>query len=156
MTHQEGVILTKDNLLKRNQNGSKSCVFCSRDETIEHLFFECLYAKFLWQAIHRFGLKSLLNVMDIFYDWHKGVDQIRRCYWQVVHPFVRLMASKKWYGFREMSTQISFAGFIQRNALATTLVTVAKVWWNQGSLLPCLSGARNDGYAVLCFFWMAK
>jgi hypothetical protein len=36
---RRGVILTKDNLIKRNWHGSKSCVFCSHDETIKHLFF---------------------------------------------------------------------------------------------------------------------
>jgi hypothetical protein len=34
-----GVILTKDNLAKRNWHGNKSCVFCHHDETIKHLFF---------------------------------------------------------------------------------------------------------------------
>ncbi|WVZ62616.1 hypothetical protein U9M48_012344, partial [Paspalum notatum var. saurae] len=40
----DGVILTKDNLAKRNWKGSKACEFCSRPETIQHLFFECHYA----------------------------------------------------------------------------------------------------------------
>ena len=34
-----GVILTKDNLAKRNWYGSKKCVFCHKDETIKHLLF---------------------------------------------------------------------------------------------------------------------
>jgi hypothetical protein len=47
-------------------------VFCSRDQTIYHPFFEWLYAKFLWWAIHLvLGLKSPLNVMDMFRDRHK-------------------------------------------------------------------------------------
>lgn len=32
-----GVILTKDNLAKRNWHGSKKCVFYHQDETIKHL-----------------------------------------------------------------------------------------------------------------------
>jgi hypothetical protein len=48
------VILTKDNLAKRNWKGNKQCIFCCKDENIQHLFFECYYAKFLW------GLISLL------------------------------------------------------------------------------------------------
>ena len=36
---RQGVILTKDNLVKRNWYGSKKCVFCHHDETIKHLFF---------------------------------------------------------------------------------------------------------------------
>jgi hypothetical protein len=34
-----GVILTKDNLIKRNWHGSQTCVFCSQDEIIKYLFF---------------------------------------------------------------------------------------------------------------------
>jgi hypothetical protein len=40
-----GVILTKDNIAKRNCQGSKKCVFCHHDETIEHLFFQCEFAR---------------------------------------------------------------------------------------------------------------
>ena len=32
-------ILTKDNLKKRNWNGSQECCFCGVDESIDHLFF---------------------------------------------------------------------------------------------------------------------
>uniref|UniRef100_A0A453G4S4 Reverse transcriptase zinc-binding domain-containing protein n=1 Tax=Aegilops tauschii subsp. strangulata TaxID=200361 RepID=A0A453G4S4_AEGTS len=37
----KGVILTKDNLAKRNWEGSKRCCFCDHDETIEYLFIKC-------------------------------------------------------------------------------------------------------------------
>ena len=47
---KRGVILTKDNLVRWNWNGSKHCCFCSSDETIQHLFFYCHVAKFLWRA----------------------------------------------------------------------------------------------------------
>jgi hypothetical protein len=33
-----GVILTKDNLVRRNWQGSRKCVFYHEDETIKHLF----------------------------------------------------------------------------------------------------------------------
>ncbi|WVZ90737.1 hypothetical protein U9M48_037011 [Paspalum notatum var. saurae] len=36
-----GVILTKDNLIRRHWLGSKQCCFCSADETIQYLFFAC-------------------------------------------------------------------------------------------------------------------
>jgi hypothetical protein len=42
---RRGVILTKDNLIKRNWHGSKTCVFCSHDETIKYLFFQCNFAR---------------------------------------------------------------------------------------------------------------
>lgn len=46
------VILSKDNLAKRNWEGSKRCNFCDNDETIKHLFLDCPLAKILWQSVH--------------------------------------------------------------------------------------------------------
>jgi hypothetical protein len=36
---KRGVVLTKDNLSRRNWDGNKLCVFCSSFESIQHLFF---------------------------------------------------------------------------------------------------------------------
>jgi hypothetical protein len=44
---KRGVTLTKDNLAKRNWPGNQTCCFCSRLETINHLFFRCTYASFI-------------------------------------------------------------------------------------------------------------
>jgi hypothetical protein len=44
---QKGVVLTKDNLAKRNWNESKQYSFCMNNESIHHLFFKCYYARFL-------------------------------------------------------------------------------------------------------------
>ena len=41
---RKGVILTKDNIIKRNWHESTKCVFCAHDETIKHLFFQCKFA----------------------------------------------------------------------------------------------------------------
>ncbi|WVZ55695.1 hypothetical protein U9M48_006322, partial [Paspalum notatum var. saurae] len=41
------VILTKDNLKKRNWNGDDGCCFCNEKETIQHLFFDCHVARFV-------------------------------------------------------------------------------------------------------------
>ena len=48
---RRGVILTKDNLIKRNWHGSTQCVFCPHDETIKHLFFQCKLARSIWSII---------------------------------------------------------------------------------------------------------
>ncbi|WVZ51423.1 LOW QUALITY PROTEIN: hypothetical protein U9M48_002571 [Paspalum notatum var. saurae] len=40
-----GVILTKDNLLKRHWSGDGRCCFCDTNETIQHLFFDYIVAK---------------------------------------------------------------------------------------------------------------
>jgi hypothetical protein len=44
----KGVILTKDNLVRRQWQGDRKCCFCSSNETIQHLFFDCHFAKFMW------------------------------------------------------------------------------------------------------------
>ena len=48
---RRGVILTKDNLAKRNWQGSKTCCFCHKEETIKHLFFDCQFACSIWSFI---------------------------------------------------------------------------------------------------------
>jgi hypothetical protein len=42
------IVLTKDNLVRRNWNVSKQCSFCCKDESIHHLFFDCYYARFVY------------------------------------------------------------------------------------------------------------
>ena len=39
------VVLTKDNMKRKNWPGDPSCCFCSQIETVDHLFFQCLVAK---------------------------------------------------------------------------------------------------------------
>jgi hypothetical protein len=41
------VIATKDNLIKRNWARNPLCQFCREQETINHLFFGCVAAKFV-------------------------------------------------------------------------------------------------------------
>ena len=48
----KGVLLTKDNLAKKNWDGSHKCYFCNCNETIQHLFFIVITPKFFgewWQ-----------------------------------------------------------------------------------------------------------
>jgi hypothetical protein len=44
---RRGVILTKDNLAKRNWQGYTKCIFYHEEETIKHLFFSCPVARFI-------------------------------------------------------------------------------------------------------------
>jgi hypothetical protein len=57
------------------------CAFCSKDETIEHLFFDYLYAKFLYRTVHFvLGLKPSKDVHDLFLDGtNKGEFQTSPC-----------------------------------------------------------------------------
>jgi hypothetical protein len=72
---RRGVILTKDNLARRNWTGSKTCVFCSHDETIKHLFFQCNFACSIWSIIQvASGLYPPHSVANIFGNWLHGID----------------------------------------------------------------------------------
>uniref|UniRef100_A0A453QH72 Reverse transcriptase zinc-binding domain-containing protein n=1 Tax=Aegilops tauschii subsp. strangulata TaxID=200361 RepID=A0A453QH72_AEGTS len=69
------VILTKDNLIKRNWNGSTRCSFCDRDESIKHLFLDCPLAKILWQSVHiAFNITPPNNINTLFGTWLDGVE----------------------------------------------------------------------------------
>ena len=63
----------------RNWNGNTTCCFCSSQETIRHIFFECTYARFLWRAVHMvLGIKPPLNVHNLFDNWYPGKDKTFR------------------------------------------------------------------------------
>jgi hypothetical protein len=71
-----GVILTKDNLARRNWKGNKLCVFCSNSETIGHLFFECHYARFIWRALlTAFGLPIPRDMEHVAGNWLMGFSK---------------------------------------------------------------------------------
>jgi hypothetical protein len=77
------VILTKDNLIKQNWQCETTCVFCEKEESIQHLFFECHIAKLIWRLIHlTFDSSPPMNVTNLFGNWlnnfdKKDVEQIR-------------------------------------------------------------------------------
>jgi hypothetical protein len=71
----KGVVLTKDNLAKRNWQGNKKYVFCPHDETIKHLFFQCRFARSIWSVIQvALTLFSLYSITNIFGNWLNTID----------------------------------------------------------------------------------
>ena len=79
---KKSVILTKDNLPKRNWQGSKYCCFYTNFETIQHMFFECNYAKFLWRALHMvFGITPPRTVATFLGIGISSVEKIQACYY---------------------------------------------------------------------------
>ena len=46
VTHNK--LLTRDNLAKRQHLDDLTCLFCNKNETVEHLFFDCVIAKTMW------------------------------------------------------------------------------------------------------------
>jgi hypothetical protein len=45
-------VLTRDNLAKRRKVEDKTCLFCAKKETCQHLFFDCVVAKRCWVLIY--------------------------------------------------------------------------------------------------------
>jgi hypothetical protein len=78
----KGVTLTRDNLIRRNWTGNAKCAFYTCDETIQHLFLDCHYARFLWRALQfTFGIHRPSIINDMFINWllsigHKNRKQI--------------------------------------------------------------------------------
>ena len=73
---QRKVILTKDNLVKRNWQGCTKCCFCDQEEIIQHLFFDCPFAKVLWRIVHLpFSLTPPINTTNLFGNRLNGVNQ---------------------------------------------------------------------------------
>ncbi|WVZ75254.1 hypothetical protein U9M48_023328 [Paspalum notatum var. saurae] len=63
---RRGVILTKDNLAKRNWHGDISYCFCHKPETIKHLFLERRFAPF--------GIRAPSSISNMFGSWLEGFN----------------------------------------------------------------------------------
>jgi hypothetical protein len=71
---RKGVVLTKDNLAKRNWHESKMCVFCHHDEI--HLFFQYRFARTIWSVIQVASTLFLpRSITNIFGNWLNGIDR---------------------------------------------------------------------------------
>ena len=67
---QRGVVLTKDNLVRKNWKGSQKCCGCNSDETIQHLFLDCPYASMVWRIIFfATGLNPPRSISHMFGTW---------------------------------------------------------------------------------------
>jgi hypothetical protein len=68
------VVLTKNNLARRNWNANKLCSFCAQQESIQYLFFYCHFARFLWRAVQvTFNIGIPTSVTHLFNDWANDV-----------------------------------------------------------------------------------
>lgn len=47
-------ILVRNNLAKRQHVNDKTCLLCGEDETVAHLFFECVVAQRVWSEVSDF------------------------------------------------------------------------------------------------------
>jgi exonuclease III len=78
---RKGVILTKDNLARKNWKGSQKCVSCNLNETTQHLFLDCPLAKMIWRIIfYATNLKQPRSIQHMFGNWlanqHKNIKPL--------------------------------------------------------------------------------
>ncbi|WVZ77334.1 hypothetical protein U9M48_025213 [Paspalum notatum var. saurae] len=87
---KRGVVLTKNNLAKRQWKGNLKCSFCNANKTILHLFFDCHVARFVWNSIFiSFGIQPPRNLSFAFmYGWLDILVPENRG-WNVVLPMWR-------------------------------------------------------------------
>jgi hypothetical protein len=80
---QKGVILTKDNLTRKNWRGSQKCVACNSNETIKHLFVECPCARMVWRIIfYATGLTPPRSIRHMFGSWLSNQSsKVRNLIW---------------------------------------------------------------------------
>jgi hypothetical protein len=65
-----------DNLARQQWQGDRKYCFCSSDESIQYLFFECHFAKFVWRVVHvSYILITPTSVHNLFIGW---LDRINR------------------------------------------------------------------------------
>jgi hypothetical protein len=70
------IFLTKDNLAKQKWLRCKKCAFCDQDESIEHLFIRCTFAKLVWRVVHfTFYIPPPTNIKNLFGNWLNGLDK---------------------------------------------------------------------------------
>ena len=59
--------------MKRNWKGCTKCCFCSREETIQHLFFDCHMSRFIWNSLFlSFGITPPSSVANLYGSWYKS------------------------------------------------------------------------------------
>lgn len=74
-------ILTKDNLSKKGWKGAKFCEFCDYEESVNHLFFFCSLAKFLWNIVGCAlgNQRDPISFFDLCQNWlssYTGKDRV--------------------------------------------------------------------------------
>ena len=62
-------ILTRDNLAKRQEVDTDSCLFCTEQETVQHLFFDCAVAQLLWSVVSQALNLKISSFLDVGAKW---------------------------------------------------------------------------------------
>ena len=73
---RQDVILTKDNLAKRNWQGQQQCCFCHENKSIQHLFFDYRFTRMVWASVYAaWGIQKPHNMFSMFESWLNGIPK---------------------------------------------------------------------------------
>jgi hypothetical protein len=150
------VVLTKDNLTRHNWGGSTECSFCLWDKSRQHLFFNCLYARFLWVLVQiTFNIPPPQNIQHLFTGW---INQARgKWKWQL---FADTSHFVRWYDLVEMMLfLIKFWSYLLRRCSTGGHIGFAfgycwKVTSKIRRCLPRLARSSSGGHADFHRSWM--
>jgi hypothetical protein len=90
---ENNVVLTKENMSRRNWPGDPSCCFCLAPKSIDHLFFLCPVAKAIWGLVGiRLGATNIPGNLSQYKIWVQhwlpgGVQYTRLRLQQFAGPF---------------------------------------------------------------------
>jgi hypothetical protein len=69
---EQKAVLTKDNMIRRNWQGSPACYFCGEPERNDHLFFSCPIAKVVWGVVAKCFQQSTRPLCyEQYWQWIK-------------------------------------------------------------------------------------
>ena len=64
------LLFNRDVLKHRGGEHDTCCLFCSREETIDHLFVQCPLARFAWSVVQcAFDIRTGFNSVDDVISW---------------------------------------------------------------------------------------
>lgn len=100
-------LLTRDNLAKRRHVDDLTCPFCSENETVHHLFFECIVAKQVWAFVADcFDHPSISSFDDVSALWHMCKRK----------PVLNLIVAASLWSLWKLRNEFCFQGRTWRNA----------------------------------------
>jgi fructose-specific phosphotransferase system IIC component len=54
----------------------KKCCFCDADESVEHLFLACPFAKIVWRIVFStYNIPPPTNIKNMFGNWLNGIEK---------------------------------------------------------------------------------
>ena len=106
------LLICRQKLQKWGLNEDSKCVFCSKEETVEHLMFTCHQKFQIWKSVHtilklKCGLKCMfVSTGDITTDWALSVVQF--CIYKVTINYGNGRFTHLQYFLRNIVTKLNY------------------------------------------------